>query len=213
MVDQMKGLKPELRKAMKAKRDALSAAERDQRSVAACGRLAQLLESTGVSAVFVYIQLRSELDTSPLIEWCWSNGVATAVPCCESDGRTMALYWIRSWDGLMPGAYGIREPNPAAATPCGNTFVPGAVIVPGLAFDRTGGRLGYGAGYYDRYYDALQAAVAAEGGAMPPWIGLGYEAQLVEQVPTDGHDAYMDAIVTEQAIYRSGRRSGTTWSL
>ncbi|EFM11879.1 5-formyltetrahydrofolate cyclo-ligase [Paenibacillus curdlanolyticus YK9] len=213
MVDERKGQKSELRATMKAKRDALSIASRAEWSSDACARLGQLLESEGVSTVFVYVQLRSELDTSPLIEWCWRSGVATAMPRCEPDGRTMTLYWIREWGDLALGAYGIREPNPEKATPCGNAFIPDAVIVPGLAFDRTGGRLGYGAGFYDRYYDALQAATGIEGGLMPPWLGLAYEEQLVEQVPTDGHDAYMDAIVTEQAIYRSGRRSGTTWSL
>ncbi|MNG23416.1 5-formyltetrahydrofolate cyclo-ligase family protein [compost metagenome] len=95
---------------------------------------------------------------------------------------------------------------------CGSGFIPDAVIVPGLAFDRQGGRLGYGAGYYDRYYDQLQS-YAQEGGGMPPWFGFAYEEQLIERVPTDGHDAFMDAVITESGVYWSGRRSGVQWNL
>jgi len=171
-----------------------------------------LLSAMKASSVLAYIRLRSELDTSPLLEWCWSGGIAVAAPRCEPDGRTMTPYWIRGWDDLLPGAYGIREPNPATAVPCGSDLIPDAVIVPGLAFDRGGGRLGYGAGYYDRYYDRLQS-IARDGGGMPPWLGFGYESQLIEAVPTDGHDAFMDAVVTGSGVYWSGRRSGVQWNL
>ncbi|WP_127531099.1 5-formyltetrahydrofolate cyclo-ligase [Paenibacillus kobensis] len=212
MTERNKGAKAELRASMKARRKAIGASQRSIKSEQACSRMQGLLSAMGASNVLVYIQLRSELDTSPLLEWCWSNGIAVAAPRCEPDGQTMTPYWIRGWDDLKPGAYGIREPDPAAAAECGSGFIPDAVIVPGLAFDRQGGRLGYGAGYYDRYYDQLQM-YAREGGGMPPWIGFAYEEQLIESVPTDGHDAFMDAVVTESGVYWSGRRSGVQWNL
>ncbi|GFN29808.1 5-formyltetrahydrofolate cyclo-ligase [Paenibacillus xylaniclasticus] len=204
MTERNKGAKVELRALMKTRRDAIEVSQRSLKSEQACLRMQSLLSTMGVKNVLVYIRLRSELDTAPLVEWCWRSGIATAAPRCEPDGQTMTPYWIRSWDDLKPGAYGIREPDPAAATACGSVYVPDAVIVPGLAFDRQGGRLGYGAGYYDRYYYALQSSVRA-GSGKPAWLGFAYEEQLLESIPTDGHDAFMDAVVTDSSVYWSGR--------
>jgi 5-formyltetrahydrofolate cyclo-ligase len=159
----------------------------------------------------VYVGLRSELDTAVLIEHCWRSGLAVAAPRCEPDGVTMTPFWIRSWDELIPGAFGIREPNPATAVKCEEAFVPDAVLVPGLAFDQQGGRLGYGAGFYDRYYDRLRSLVPIEED-MSLWAGCCFETQLVSAVPMDRHDARMDAIVTEQQVYWSGRRSRSSWN-
>ncbi|PWV95538.1 5-formyltetrahydrofolate cyclo-ligase [Paenibacillus cellulosilyticus] len=205
------GEKHELRITMKRNREAIEAVQRISWSQAACERISNLLVEIGASSVMVYVGLRSELDTTALIEHCWRSGIAVAAPRCEPDGITMTPYWIRSWDELMPGAFGIREPNPAVAVKCEETFVPDAVFVPGLAFDQEGGRLGYGAGFYDRYYDRLLKLVSSEGD-MPLWAGCCYETQLVSAVPMDSHDARMDAVVTEQHVYWSGRRSRSRWN-
>jgi 5,10-methenyltetrahydrofolate synthetase len=211
MIHQNNGEKRELRIAMKRRREAIDPAQRTGWSQAACGHIAHLLTDVGAKSVMVYIGLRSELDTAAFIEHCWQNGIAVSAPRCEADGITMTPYRIRSWDELMPGAFGIREPNPAQAVKCEVTYVPDAVIVPGLAFDRLGGRLGYGAGFYDRYYDRLRRLVPSEK-EMPLWAGCCFEAQIVSAVPMDRHDARMDAIVTEQHVYWSGRRSRLEWN-
>ncbi|MBD3921464.1 5-formyltetrahydrofolate cyclo-ligase [Paenibacillus sp. PR3] len=211
MMQQNNGEKRELRAVMKSRREAIAPAQRTSWSQAACQRIADLLAGIGAENVMVYIGLRSELDTAEFIEWCWRNEIAVSAPRCEADGVTMTPYWIRGWDELMPGAFGIREPNPAQAVKCEDTYVPGAVIVPGLAFDQLGGRLGYGAGFYDRYCDRLRSLVPSEK-EMPLWAGCCFEAQIVSAVPMDSHDARMDAIVTEQHVYWSGRRSRLDWN-
>ncbi|GMK42370.1 5-formyltetrahydrofolate cyclo-ligase [Paenibacillus sp. CCS19] len=211
MMQQNNGEKRELRVAMKRRREAVEPAHRVSWSQAACERISHLLADIGAANVMVYIGLRSELDTSALIEHCWRSGIAVAAPRCESDGATMTPYWIRCWDELMPGAFGIREPNPTLALRCDAAFVPNMVIVPGLAFDQSGGRLGYGAGFYDRYYDRLRGLVPSETD-MPLWAGCCYETQIVSAVPMDSHDARMDAVVTEQHVYWSGRRSRSSWN-
>ncbi|MNI15577.1 5-formyltetrahydrofolate cyclo-ligase family protein [compost metagenome] len=88
--------------------------------------------------------------------------------------------------------------------------VPDVVFVPGLAFDRQGGRLGYGKGYYDR----LQASWKQDSGFAlkpPVWIGLAFSQQLVPEVPMDGHDAYMDMLITEEGIFHC-REENKPWN-
>ena len=82
-------------------------------------------------------------------------------------------------DELVPGAYGILEPDPNKAKRCDASFIPDVVIVPGLAFDLQGGRLGYGGGYYDRFNERLHQLAAYEDKQVPLWIGAGYESQLL----------------------------------
>lgn len=160
-----------------------------------------------VRSVMAYVPFRSELDTTLLIEWCWRRGLTVIVPRCTRSDRSMELYAIKAWDELMPGAYGIREPDPSAAERCKPGFVPDIVFVPGIAFDRHGGRLGYGGGYYDRFRDRLSMLTRASGSAMPAWIGLGFETQLLAAVPMDVHDAFVDGIITEQG-YAGGTEHG-----
>ncbi|MBO7747395.1 5-formyltetrahydrofolate cyclo-ligase [Paenibacillus sp. MWE-103] len=153
-----------------------------------------------VSNVMAYVPFRSELDTTLLIEWCWRTGLQVVVPRVVRGDRSMELYTIEAWDELAPGAYGIREPDPATARRCKASYVPDVVFVPGLAFDRNGGRLGYGGGYYDRFRDRLEAQTRQAGDALPPWIALGYGAQLVDEVPMDAHDVRVDAVLTERGF-------------
>ncbi|MNJ62482.1 5-formyltetrahydrofolate cyclo-ligase family protein [compost metagenome] len=146
-----------------------------------------------------YVPFRSELDLSGLMEWGWRTGRAIIVPRCKADDFSMSLYYLRSWDELAPGAYGIREPDPEAAVPVERGLVPEVVFVPGLAFDRRGGRLGYGGGYYDRF----AASLRMQDGTAPQmlWIGAAFEKQLIADVPLELHDLKMNGIVTEVAVY------------
>ncbi|XEC95584.1 5-formyltetrahydrofolate cyclo-ligase [Paenibacillus tarimensis] len=165
-----------------------------------CGKAAGLFGASPSKSFMVYVSYRTEVDTGPLIEWGWRQGVDVIVPKVEPDSRTMKLYRLTKWSELIPGAFGIPEPNPQEAEAWADHVIPGAVIVPGLSFDTAGGRLGYGGGYYDRFYDRLRGMT--EGGQpMPLWIGLSFEAQMVERVPCEPHDVRMDIIVTERAVY------------
>ncbi|MBD2847158.1 5-formyltetrahydrofolate cyclo-ligase [Paenibacillus sp. IB182496] len=185
-----------LRQEMRTLRDRLDAASRDAWSARVCDRAARWLTETGAARPMLYAPWRSEVDTGPLIERLWRAGLPVLLPRCEPATRAMTLYRIRSWDELMPGAYGIREPDPRRATRCEEGEWPDAVLAPGLAFDRDGGRLGYGGGYYDRFRERMDAAGADAG-----WVGLAFEAQLVARVPLQPHDAAMDAVMTERAVY------------
>lgn len=153
------------------RRDALGKEARASKSQVACEALAAWLGAERPGDFLVYIPFRTELDTAPLIEWGWQHGWAVCAPLCIPEQRAMDLYRLRAWEELAGGAYGIREPAPDKAEAYDG--LPAAVIVPGLAFDRRGGRVGYGGGYYDRLrarYEALEQAAAA---GTPGILGAG----------------------------------------
>ncbi|WP_424767976.1 5-formyltetrahydrofolate cyclo-ligase [Paenibacillus sp. sgz302251] len=186
-----------IRKHITQKRSGLSVEQRERWSEQACVIAGAFLESRAAAVFMVYVPFRSELDLSGLIEWGWHTGRKVVVPRCVAADRSMTLHYLRSWDELVPGAYGIREPNVVMTPPLAEDFVPDVVFVPGLAFDRQGGRLGYGGGYYDRFAERIKQSESK-----PIWIGAAFEAQLVERVPVEPHDFPMNGIVTERGIYR-----------
>lgn len=216
--------KQQCRSQGRERRDALGEKGRALKSHAACEALAAWLGAEQQRDFLIYIPFRTELDTAPLIEWGWQHGWGVCVPRCIPEQRAMDLYRLRAWDELASGAYGIREPAPDKAEAYAG--LPAVVIVPGLAFDRRGGRLGYGAGYYDRLrarYGAVEHAAAnnatnvsrtaAQTAALNTlhgaadgktrralWIGIGFEAQIIPEVPMDRHDLRLDALVTEAGV-------------
>ncbi|MCR2803434.1 5-formyltetrahydrofolate cyclo-ligase [Paenibacillus soyae] len=198
--DSEHGDKKSLRKQWTGMRDAMSARDRKLWSEAACEKLSEWVEDRECRSVMVYSSFRSELDLRAFIERCWSRRVGVIVPRSIPSDYSMKLYAFAGWDELIPGAYGIMEPDPARMAELPAEAVPDIVVVPGLAFDREGGRMGYGAGYYDRYAEQANRQ-AAELGKKILWIGAGFEAQLVERVPLEEHDLRLDGVVTEKALY------------
>lgn len=147
-------------------------------------------------AVLVYVPFRSEADTWPIIRALWQDGVPVAAPKADKPSGTLALYRIECEQDLKPGAWGIPEPDPEMCPAVGLGEI-GAVIVPGLAFDRTGGRLGYGAGFYDRLFGRYRE----EGRVLPFTIGFAFACQVVSRVPMGPHDVPVDRVVTEEGDF------------
>lgn len=194
--------KQALRIEMASRRDELSEEERAEHSKKACGYASEIMKRLQLQSMMIYVPFRSELDSRPLIEWAWREGVHVIVPRSMPEDRSMELYELKAWNELVTGAYGIWEPDPSRSHKWmyGN---PDVIWVPGLAFDRTGGRLGYGGGYYDRLSDRL-----GEGGQdkthqtrEPLWMGIAYEVQVVEHVPMEDHDRVLDGLVTERGHF------------
>lgn len=194
--------KAELRSVYAAERNALDPLKREQWSEDACRHAAILAEEKQAQAVMVYVAFRSELDLTPFIKWCWQKDVGVIVPKCSFEDRGMTLHRLRSFDQLRPGAYGILEPDPALAPLVPENVVPELVLVPGLAFDRNGGRMGYGGGYYDRFWERM-SMLGERKGMHPIWLGASFEAQLRDEVPGERHDLTLDGVITELGIYWS----------
>ncbi|MFO1188560.1 MAG: 5-formyltetrahydrofolate cyclo-ligase [Alphaproteobacteria bacterium] len=148
------------------------------------------------SVVAAYWPRGDEVDTRPLLAALLARGIVCALPVVERRGSPLVF---RRWgpdQALAEGAFGIPEPMPAAPV-----VVPTVVVVPLLAFDRAGHRLGSGGGYYDR----TLALLREQGKVMA--VGVGYAAQEVACLPAELHDQRLDWIVTEKGAIRiAGRR-------
>lgn len=179
-----------LRQRMRAARELLPPADRAARSAAIADRLTALPGVGAAGSVFVYLSVAPEVDTRELVRRWLEDGRRLAVPRLDGPGvmRSVAL---DAPAALRPGTWGI--PTPPASAPVVDDIA--VAVVPGLAFDAGGGRLGHGAGYYDRW-------LAAHPGVLR--IGVCYESQLVPEVPCAAHDVPMHLLVTEQRLVRTG---------
>lgn len=147
--------------------------------------------------VAFYAELPDELPLRPTFEALSARGARCLFPRLEEDGG-LRFAAVGRWDELRPGAKGVLAP-PADRPP--EALLEGdVVLVPGVAFDRAGRRLGRGGGHYDR-------ALADRAGGGPLRIGVAYRLQLVPRVPHDSRDRPMDAIVTEQGWVEGGSES------
>lgn len=170
--------KKHLRASMLLTRDDCSQALEEKVS----SRAKELLQSFRPTQVGVYANMGSELPTIALRRILEDLNIPVAYPRVYP-ARDMKFH-IASFDSLKPGIFGVNEP--AIHTP---VCIPSHIFVPGLAFDQTGGRVGWGGGHYDRYLAKHPEVVA---------IGYCYHEQIVEEVPSTSHDISMNYIVTDQ---------------
>lgn len=152
----------------------------------------RLREWAEARTVCCYLAMGGEVPTRELIRACQAEGKRVWVPAWrEAEARYGLALW-REDVALCPGLGGVLEPVDPQWSPGEPVEVVG---VPGVAFDRNGGRLGHGRGHYDQ----LLAAPALRGAFK---LGLAFESQVLDQVPMDRHDVPMDGVVTEQSDYR-----------
>ena len=181
-----------LRKRARRIRDAVPPADRARLSARICGRARTLLTAAGAHTVMVYVSFRSEVETAGLIDELRRTH-RVAAPRVADAGCMDAM--LLAGTPLVRGRLGILEP-PATAAVVEPASID-AVLVPGLAFDPAGYRLGYGGGYYDRFLVGCARALR---------IGLAFEAQMVDSVRPHAHDQPLDHIVTERRVIDAGLR-------
>jgi len=159
------------------------------RSLAVQRRLSTLPEFAQARTVALYSPIHNEVATDRLLAWCLADGKRTLYPRVVGD--QLEFVEAGSLGELARGCFGVLEP-------CGGQVVAPAeidlLLVPGVGFDRSGHRLGYGKGFYDR---ALQAE---HPGTLR--VGIGFDFQLVDQLPAEAHDVRLQLLVTESNIYR-----------
>lgn len=149
--------------------------------------------------ILFYIGVRTEVSTIQHVEVALAQDKNVFVPWCE--GPELQLYQLKQIDELTPGLFGIPEPKQELRdTPHrkGRIDEVDLAVVPGVAFGRDGSRLGNGRGYYDRLFGALTGPTIR--------VGVGFECQIFDQLPVDEHDVWMDAVITETAIYGPNKR-------
>ncbi|TBV83302.1 MAG: 5-formyltetrahydrofolate cyclo-ligase [Desulfobulbaceae bacterium] len=190
-----------LRQEKLAARDALSLAQRRDKSAAIHAALPRLEPVRRATVIMVYLHFRSEVETLPALQHHLPPHCRLAAPLTRVDEKTLDVYLLTDPDQqLRPGYRGITEPDPAKAQRL-NPAELDLVLVPGSVFDRQGGRLGYGGGYYDRFL-ANQAPQAIR-------IGLAFDLQVVDALALLPHDQLLHYLVSESgAIACFGPETG-----
>jgi 5-formyltetrahydrofolate cyclo-ligase len=190
MSSQLTVSKRRLRQQMAQLRNDLSPADSARAGQAAAGALMDLELVARAERIALYAALPYEIPTRPLFEAFVEKRGAVLLPR-TTEPLGLEFFAVECWDALRPGAFGVLEPEGDGAAV---RLMPGdLVVVPGVAFDDDGYRLGHGKGYYDR-------AFATELGDAPTLVGFGYEFQVVDAVPHDHRDRQVDIIVTDRKV-------------
>ncbi|MFP1129695.1 5-formyltetrahydrofolate cyclo-ligase [Asticcacaulis sp. W401b] len=188
----MSDAKAALRREMKGRRAALAAASPD-----AGERLAEAFVARGVwpraAVVAGFHPISDEIDPRPLMRHFLARGYTLALPRIDVEGHMS--FCAYSLDALLAaGPFGTQQPGPDAPE-----VFPDLILAPLLAFDRQGGRLGYGGGFYDRALDYLRSVNQSNENPLQVW-GVAFSAQAVTRVPTEPHDQRLDAVLTELGV-------------
>lgn len=177
--------KGQIRERLKQKRSSLTLCQAMGRSDKICREIREFPWFLQAETICFYHPIGREVDLLPLAKEALALGRDVAFPRVE--GKEMEFYQVDSLDGFVEGSFHVMEP--AAGTPMAK---PGMlVLVPGVGFAQDGSRMGYGGGYYDRYFARHRDCLK---------IGVAYSFQLVEGLEPEAHDIPMDGVVTEEGV-------------
>jgi 5-formyltetrahydrofolate cyclo-ligase len=174
--------------------------EKDAVSDRIVRRFMDLPEYEKAGTVMFYVDVRDEVRTRQALPEALASGKRIVVPYCL-DGE-LELFWLENMDELELGMYRILEPKVELRDVAAKRLTPtdlDLVMVPGVAFDRNGGRTGHGKGYYDKLLQHARKDA--------PLVALSFECQLFEEIPAESHDIFMDKVVTEDVVYVGKGRS------
>jgi len=188
-------IKAEVRQACLCQRTSLGAQERERKSLVIQQKLMDLPEFKLAHTVMLFLNFREEVETTALAEATIAGNKKLILPRCAPHGILLPIEVRDLNQDIEPGAYGIREPKLTLGLVEPSDI--DLIIVPGSGFDLQGNRLGYGGGFYDRFFMLLKPSV--------PKIALGFECQIIPEVPVDRHDAKMTMLITENGVYNFNR--------
>lgn len=132
-----------------------------------------------------------EVDTEEIIRALWEMGKTVVVPKCTSKDRTMTFYHIDSYEQLETVYMNLKEPNPKVTTAISSDAIE-LLIVPGIVYNRSGYRIGYGGGYYDRFLSTYHGLT----------MSLAFNMQVIDEVVREPYDLPVDCLITESATIR-----------
>lgn len=179
--------KKEIRKFMREKRKALTEEERGRLDNIIFDKLINSQEYKESKYIFLFVSYDTEIDTHRIIKQAIKDEKVLCVPKVISKEEGMIITQINKFEDLEAGAYGILEPKDDTLK-IDETLIDVAYL-PGLAFDKIGGRVGYGGGFYDRFLRKSRKDCKK--------IGLAYSFQVLEKVPMEQDDEFIDGIITD----------------
>ncbi len=178
-----------IRKEVLFQRDSITDKQRISKHLRIKETLLNLPEFKDARIILFYASFRSEVDTFDLIKYCLAEGRSIALPKVDTENNRLLLYEIEDIGEVFKGYCGIQEPSVSELRKKHVSDID-LVIVPGVAFDEHCNRLGYGKGFYDKLLAEAKANA----------IGLAYEEQIVESLPSEIYDIKMDKIITDKRI-------------
>lgn len=180
------------RKLVLQARNMLSAAEIEGKSALIQERLCSWPRFLACEAVMFYWAIGSEVRTEAAVAFALRSGKRVALPKADVAARRLWLSWVSDPSReLVPGAYGIMEPGERSWNEA-RSWELELVVVPGVVYDITGARIGYGAGFYDRFFKELRGGCVL--------VGLAYELQVLEGIAAEPHDRRVDFLITEARL-------------
>ncbi|MGM0380567.1 MAG: 5-formyltetrahydrofolate cyclo-ligase [bacterium] len=186
------GDKDQLRELKFKRRNELTAEMRKEISKKICNKLQKMPVFKNAGSVMLYYPINNEVDTRYLLDLSLVEKKKIVFPRTNTAEKKLDLYLVKDpEDELVYGNFDIREPDPKDCS----SYIPrnlDLVLVPAVVFDRTGHRIGYGGGYYDRFLEGRAEKFKT--------IGLAYSFQVVEEIPADPHDKAVDLVITDEEI-------------
>lgn len=190
-----------LRKEILEKRNNLDLVKREEMDRKILNKFYETQYYKKAEKIFIYISYASEINTKEIINKALKDNKKIYVPRTEFKTRHMDAVEIKSLDNLEESSYGILEPSKEVPNIDPNEL--DLIVVPGVAFDKSGGRMGYGAGFYDRYFKKIKK----ENINKIVKLALAYEVQMLDKVPMNEQDVPVDYIITEnEFIYASDEK-------
>ena len=177
--------KKEKRSFCRKKRKDIARAQKEILDKILFEKIISLKEFCEANIILAYYPINDEINTVPIIEYALREGKRVALPISSTVDYTLTFRLISSLDELKNGAYSIPEPTEDAEI--FNNETKALCIVPGLSFDRSGNRLGYGKGFYDRFLSEFNGTT----------VGLCYSEFLLDKLPTDKNDRTVDIVVSD----------------
>ncbi|HUX46785.1 MAG TPA: 5-formyltetrahydrofolate cyclo-ligase [Desulfosporosinus sp.] len=191
MSEDQQSLKAEVRQACLCQRTSLGEKERKTKSLIIQQKLMELPEYQLAQTVMLFLNFREEVETTALAEATIACKKKLVLPRCAPHGVILPIEVHDLIQDIEPGTYGIREPKLTLRVVEPSEI--DLIIVPGSGFDLQGNRLGYGGGYYDRFFMLLNP--------LTPKVAFGFECQVIPEVPIGKHDAKMTMLITENWVY------------
>jgi 5-formyltetrahydrofolate cyclo-ligase len=183
----MRELKNSVRQILRRRKEAMIPEERLVKSRRICRHLMKIIRNG--ETVMVFTSKEKEVNTRPLIMALFAHGNPVVVPIIVKEDVSLRLSYLRDFSALVPSTFGVPEPI-GSEIPAAPDDI-GTIILPMLGFDRDGGRIGYGAGYYDRFLSKHRNLRK---------IGVAFACQEFDGLPVDENDIRMDAVITEDGI-------------
>jgi 5-formyltetrahydrofolate cyclo-ligase len=190
--------KDDIRKKILSLRDSLTEEEMESKSGLIQKRLFNLPEFKKARTVLFYVSTRNEVKTEKMIKSTLKQGKGVVIPISDVKGRKLILSELKDFDNeLEIGTFNILEPKKEFFRPVSPEEID-FIIVPGIAFDKDGDRIGYGMGFYDKFLSSLKKRI--------PTVGLAYEFQIVDDIPVHDKDVTVNKVITEKRIIGNAKK-------